>query len=438
MDRRSYLIVCDNIYYKKTKEELLLNKIRLIGLTILLFFYIFSISVPHLPEAFSTRRMAALALVVICVVKNRGCIYIENNIHEKHYYTFILFNFICLAIGIITLAFIGTGTGRSIISNYLEYIIFGSFAFYGIKNSLNNLDEFMYALLITSVLQCFIVLCGLLSNEFRSVLVQINDSSIWDLNHMADYGYALGLGCVTSTGAMKLSLGTLASVYFLTKEKSGRIKFFLLYVFISFISIAVARTGFFIALISAIGMILFYFGKGIEQLIKVIIFLVCIGGIIYLILRYTNVADYLQIYLKRLLNTIGNDSWGTFFERYMHSDTTVMPQIGIFGELTTSGVSGLGNRINVDGGFRKVFFAMGIPLACIYYSMVTFFSLYLKTTRINRSNSLLNVLFFTFLVIGEFKEYFIADVYYFTLLMIYKYFSSISNMCTIQEENRGD
>ena len=394
-------------------------------LSFILFFYIYSVSFPILPNSFLSRRISALILFISAIIKSGGVIKLSPTKASKEYKRFVKLQIFLLLVGVISLVFIGSGSGRNIISGYLETIIFGTMAFYGITHLFGSTEGFMKSLLLVTIVQCIIIFIGTISSNFQSVLINFTNSQIWDLEHMTNYGYAIGFGCITSSGVFKLSLGIIATIYLLTKTKKNIVLYIFFFIFISIAMIAVARTGFVLMIFGLIAILLILIKSNpikAFQLTGAILFIALFAFFLFAI---TGISSYFETIFKRLLNTINNNSWSQFFDLYIGSETTIIPKIGFFGELVVSGTSGLGNQINVDGGFIKVFFAMGIPLAIVFYFSVAYLSLSTKKRNYSFDSCIIILLFVVVLFLGEFKEFFIEDVYFFVILMCFKHFIDV-------------
>ena len=123
-----------------------------------------------------------------------------------------------------------------------------------------------------------------------------------------------------------------------------------------------------------------------------------------------------------------------FFEGYFAGKTTIIPNVSwktILGTGITSGVSGNGVAVNVDGGYLRLYVAFGLPLAIVFYVF-----LYYKLFRAAKSmpdSRLKNVLllFLVIIIIGEFKEYVIFQQY---MLCIFYTAAILASMDAIKKE----
>ena len=414
------------IQYKKSITNTR-NLSHTLLLTLVLFFYVYNITIPGLPDSFLSRRVAAFLVFVVALFSSKGRLLLKKTKADSHFLLYIGFQFFALFIGLITVAFIGKGSGRSIISNYLETIFFGSMAYLGFKRLFYSIDDFMQICLFTTLLQCMIIIAVLLYPALLNTIISIDRNSPWDLRHMAAYGYAVGLGCVTSTGTMKLSIGLLASFYFISIGKNKKINT-LFYIVISVVMSAVARTGIVLSGLGFFAIIILLWSRGMYKTLRTL-FYVIIGVVaFYIIFMKTPIGPFISNALRRIIYSTTNRTWKEWFSGWYKGETTIVPPLSMFGELITSGTSSLGHQINVDGGFRKVLFAMGVPLGLFYYGLVTFISLREANKQICIEYSLLIWLFFGFIVCGEFKEFFIFDVYFLVLLMVNRHLLELKKM----------
>lgn len=413
---------CGSTHFSNQHIRDIRHLLSFLFLSFVLFFYIYSVSFPGLPSRVLSRRLAAIVFFVFAIIKNGGVYKHHTTTAVKEYSWFIKLHLALLLVSGITIVWIGAGEGKSIISSYLETVVFGTIAFYGIVHSFDSNEDFMKSVLLVSTIQCGVIISGTLSATFLSALIRFADSQIWDLEHMASYGYAIGFGCMTSTGVFKLSLGLVATDYCIAKNKNNIGLNILLFLLISVTMIAVARTGFVLIILALLALVAIILKANPVKSLKILAAILIAFGIILLLLLSTEIETYFTTIFKRLLITVEDNSWGEFFDLYIGSETTIIPRIGFWGELIISGTSGLGNQINVDGGFIKVFFAMGIPLAVFFYIFVSYLSLSIKRREYSFDSCVILFLFFAILMMGEFKEFFIEDVYFFAILMCYKHF----------------
>ena len=235
-----------------------------------------------------------------------------------------------------------------------------------------------------------------------------------------NYGYKVGLGVFTSLGCLKMALGQIGACFFLIKSRGLKLFFHLImYLLIAVATTAVARTG---MLISAVGLLSVFIAKNKQGghralgFVFLLLFLLFLG---YFLLTFLFATDFLENTFVRLVRTVDNGLYGSFFEDYSGGGgMNVIPPIcfeTIIGLGITYGTSGSGITTITDGGFMRNYSAMGLIVVIVNYLIISFF--FLKQYKVSKSFEYKGVISYLFIVllIGEFKEYYI---YYFSPMCI--------------------
>jgi len=157
---------------------------------------------------------------------------------------------------------------------------------------------------------------------------------------------------------------------------------------------------------------------GIKASLKAIGYLAVIVIIALIAVRIFNLDDMLLGLFWRLVDLFERGFYNSFFRKYIgdvDNATAVLPPLSwetLLGTGITSGTSGNGIYVNIDGGFARLYVALGLPMACIFYLCMSY-NMYLPIKRTQGFNYKLFLICMAvyILVIGEFKEYFIYESY---------------------------
>lgn len=407
----------------------LLYNIGLLVKALLMFMYIYdtNLSVFGFPSIFTTRRLVVIGLFgYVLLIKGFNKTFSRKSFGNcwLPFNKIILFQYFIFLYSLILLLLVGRGIGDHIYEISLRFLIFGILPVFLFKELFRDADEFMKVVLLATFIQSIFVVYSLINPLFGVML-----DSIFSLDE--DYvtrhrsGYAGGLNCITAPGCLKFSMGLVASVYFCIKRRS--LIHYISFIFLSVVATMIARTG---LLLSFCGLMIIIY-SGIKQhgskLIVNTIFPLCIlACALYYFVDNGGFTDFFEF--KRLQNLFedgGSDDG--FFDEYFSGEDTKIPALDydtLIGIGITSGVSGTGIPINVDGGFLRLYGALGV-VVCILFYYIFFSQLFVIKNRIKNLTVKLTVLYFIMImIIGEFKEFTIYSQYmvgiFFTLIALLK------------------
>ena len=399
------------------------NTIKIIP-TILLFFYIyeFNFEVFGLSTAITSRRVSILlfALLLVCraFVKNNGKLSVPkmNGCVAKCVRNHFVMQIAMLVYGSLVIFMIGAGKGDSIVIDIVQYLLFSMFPILLFYSYYDSLDSFMQAILWVTIAQTVIIIICLTSSDFAYMLdhtFATGETLEYITSHRE--GYAGGLACITAPGAFKYSLGLVACVYFVLKKKKMwyLITFFTFSVVITMIS----RTGLFI---SAVGFVVILWGTWQERnnssLFKVTLSTVIIVIVAFGLFYLFDLRAFFDSRLQRLFKLFEDGFKAEFFDYYFSGESIGNVYVEINSETfwgigITSGTSGNGVTVNVDGGFLRLIAALGVPMAVLLY--LSFASNLFRLQRNTQGNlQKYTMLFFlVILLMAEFKEYTIYAQY---------------------------
>ena len=421
--------------YGKEDKNRNTTLIRCMLLSLALFIYIYSVFVSFIPTFITNYKGISLMAFAAAILLGGFRFKLNDLLPTKGtrgFYGWQLF--LLLYVGCVEMV-IGKGTGLRIFDSITTMLIYMPLFLFAFKNLFRNTEELCEVLVTVSVIQSAVILVGIVVPPFRDWINTVFNSvkeSNYDWEHMAANGYATGINCMTSKGALQLSLGMIGCLYFILRNKhAGR--YWVLYAVISIAAAAVARTGLLLAAVGAVVALLFQ-GKGsASKTFKHVGVLLMLAGFVVCLVWAFDLSGLFGDVFARLIRTFENGIYDTFLESYFEGETTVIPELNsstFFGTGVTSGLSGNNVLINVDGGYIRTFFALGPIVAVLNYiviAAVLLKEIHRLKEKQDRTLAWITVLF---LVIGEFKEYFIYERYY--ILLIFLFFA----LCR-KEETEG-
>lgn len=397
------------------------NFLGLFVKSIVFFPLIYSISFIESFVSLTTEKIALIILLAYAFFFSNKRMMATEAKHDVVQMYFV--QFFLLVYTSLILLLIGFGSGTNILPYIIYFLVMVPLELYALINLFDNVDELMKVLFIISLFQVLIIVGTLINPSFARFIDSTFNSvgSYYDYQIMRMIHYPGGISCITSTGALKLSLGVVSGMYLYQKSK-GNILYFILTFFIVVISTIVARTGIFIGgtAIALLILTMILRNESVSVFFKRAIVVAVIGCIVYFF-----IADNAESMFVRLmwLEEKGLDK--AFFNSYFQGKTTVIPELSwktIVGTGIFSGESGNGVFINADGNFVRMYCAIGLPLAIGFY-LFLFYKMF-KSAYLVRSNSLVlyTTILMTFvMIIGEFKEPFFYTRYLFVLFYLIVY-----------------
>lgn len=412
---------------KKNESKYVKNSfLRKIVLVFLMFMFIYPFSVIPSIDTLTSTRVASIVIFLWGFFSQEKLFIIQigNKNSEKSFRHYLLVNFLLLLYTLFLLFFWGKGTGKTVTNIFINILTFSLAFYYGSKYVFFDAEEFLSIILYATLLQSCVIFVSLLNNGFYTwIRTMFYANSYFEITGKLGSmrGYALGIGCFTSKGSQKMSLGIVACVYFiLNKNRASRYLFYML--LITLASTAVARTGAVYTVVALAILLITAIQKEPKKakgvFVKIVLGLLITVGIIFIF----GLKDLLGNVFWRLLSLL-KGGLGSFFSSYFKGNETVIPGISfetLIGTGIWSGASGCGLQINADGGFFRSYFALGLVTAILYYLFFLFNYLF-GIKNISYLNKTTCSLLFYFILIGEFKEPLLFDWYYQTLLFVYIY-----------------
>jgi hypothetical protein len=383
-------------------------------LLMFLYIYEFNFSAFGLPTLITSRRVAVFALLFIVILRNMFTghplfprVFDRGVVYKSYRSILILHIFLFLYAAFLIFTW-GRGVGENIFDFIIKFLLFGMLAVWGFVQLFDSLEDLMRVLLSCTILQSVVILYCVVHPSMGELIdmIFVQEGA---LDHRS--GYAGGIACITAPGLFRFTMGMIASAYFVIKKKSSL--YLILYLFLTFIGSMIARTGLFIGLLGLIVILVNYSSQHKTSRVILTVFgtfiIIIIGAYIF---RQTNFLELFEF--ERMKDLLAGDGGGAFFHGYFAGETTAVPPLSwetIVGTGMTSGISGNGNKVNVDGGYLRLYVAYGLVLAIYFY--IFMFRRLIKVNRHFVDPDIRNLfLFFTGIVIlGEYKEFTIYEQY---------------------------
>lgn len=401
-------------------------KIKSAVKTMLLFGYLFNVRPFFLPGGMQSKVVSFFIMMAAAVICN-PVISIQKTgtfikMRRMVFYQIFLFLY-----SLFLLFRIGRGTGELFLAYIIRLCVFGiggAVVFYLL---FRDLHEFMVCLRSAVLLQSVLIILFLLFPGFQLKMDELFAAVSNTENAVfREKGYITGVGCFASAGFLKMAPGIAASIYLVLEEKHY-IRNTGILLFILMTGSMLARTGFIFAVIALL-VLLYGAGKSRRLMKKTVTSLtgaVVLGAFAGCFIDLSSLFGKALYRLERLLIEGFNDP---FFASYQRGASAVIPEISwdtIRGIGVVSGYSGNGIRIDgVDGGYLRLYAAIGIPLMVITYIVLLW--LFFSPVSNIKNRKLKSVLIFMmfYIVLGEIKEFFIYTGFaigiYYAMLVMYE------------------
>lgn len=392
--------------------------------TFFLFFYIyeFNFEVFGLSTFFTSRRISVLLFIVLLVCRSlrqsngKFSLTLPRGSVAKCVKSHLFLQLAMLLYASLIILMVGTGQGELIAIDIVKYLLFSMFPILLFYSYYDDLGSFMQAILWVTIAQTIIIILCLCSSDFAHTLdhtFAAGETLEYITAHRS--GYAGGLACITAPGAFKYSLGLVACVYFILNKP--KMQYLILYFVFSVVITMVSRTGLFIAIV---GLIVILWGIGrlsngtslLKATLTMILILLVAVGVFYLF----DLRVFFDSRLQRLFALFENGFKKEFFDYYFSGENIGNVYVEInsntfWGIGITSGTSGNGITVNVDGGFLRLIAALGVPMAVVFYLNFMVGLCRLQRNIGNKVHKSTMLFFIIVLLMAEFKEYTIYAQY---------------------------
>lgn len=416
-------------------------------ITVLVFCYTyqFSLRIIGFPDQFHSIRFAAFSFYVIYCVKaiknSHFGISQKNNVALKFYRSIFILH-IFLFIYMLLLYFsIGINEGEHMVVILMNFFIIRLIPIYLCYRLFDTIEELMHVILWATLLQTIFIWISLLNPSIATAydLIFHNDALEFIETHRS--GYAGGIGCITAPGYIRYSLGQIACFYLFAK-KDRKMLYTFLFLSLFLTGALIARTGLFIGGCVFAFMLYHLFSiKKTTSLTSVGLVMLLVAILTGCLLSNKEISNffYERFYrMNDLVESSRNEGFfnNSFFEDYMHNPDNILPPLSIetmIGLGVPSGVAGNGIRVNIDGGYLRIYATYGLILALFFYFFV--FGNMLKIVKseklkVNRQTLLLIV---TMLMVSEYKEWTFYGTPFIWLFTLSAMLAPSDNECTVEK-----
>ena len=349
--------------------------IRISLLSVIVFFIIYRIYIPGFPPQLSSTRLGIIILLLWSFVRLRLKVRIIKTFVISQYKKVLIALIVFYIYGLVLLLLNRGGHGITFADNSIEFIIFWSLCFYAMINLFKDVDELFSVLLYISLFQAIIVFACILFPAFRSFVdTTFNSLSYWNTARNAEemykIGYAYGIGCMTSTGSLQISLGALASVYFLLKDNSHKVLYWILFLIITVASAMVSRSG---VIFNGVVLLVYIYDSVRPKRFIQMLSLILLGIVlIWWLFNNSPWASDLVNRMSRFVYLQNNGLYESFFIVFDNPETSLPSIVDnfFFGTGYMSGITDSGATVNVDSGYLKIYSALGLIWAILFYLII--------------------------------------------------------------------
>lgn len=392
---------------------------------ILLFFTIYNSSSLTSYTFISTSRISLGIILLWFVIKNKGIIPIRKDEISKIIQKNWMFQLGLLFYEVFVLFVNGVGTGQNLIGFIVNYLIFVPLTVLAFSSIYNDPDDLLRDFVIITLVQSFIMLICMMNSGFASMIDNVFNKGVIinagrDYGIMRKQGYNGGIACITSIGSLKMGLGIIGCCYGLIRQKNMMF-YYISMIIITAASLTTSRTAIVITGVLLLMTILYFLMEHNFGLVRFIFvsLLVFVVAVFFVLPR---IASYLPGFFSRVYELVEKGIRAGFLDAYTAGDSTSVPPLSLHMMLGTgivSGYAGNGDFINVDGDFRRIYSAIGLPMAIVFYLVITITMLKCIKIFSDKKAKFIGVLFFLIMFVGEFKEPFFYSLYFIEMFYVF-------------------
>ena len=333
---------------------------------------------------------------------------------------------ILLVYSFLLIALYGMGNGLNISTQLINIFLFGFTALWAWNRIFDSFDDIMRTLLYVGILQAFFICLCLAIPSFSSMLdITLNateERDFFEMQMRRDY-YAGGVGCIAAPGMIRYSVSMVAAVYVYCKRKN--LLNLALYIYLGIVGTMIARTGLVMFAVSLVFLLIMATKN--KRFISTSLLLILFSILLVNMVDTGKYDSFISERFKRYIS-LSEDRGEEFFTEYFSGENTMIPPLNsgtFWGGGLLSGTSGNGYTVHVDGGFLRLYAAIGVLGVMAFY----FFNIkymYKASSNIKERNVKLTcLLFLLILLIGETKENVLimgwsVSLYYVSVLCAYK------------------
>lgn len=391
-------------------------------------FFCFLFEAP-LIGAITTRRVSVAAALLVVFSKRNIVKKLWKTMNQGEFFLSMCGFVFCMIVSLVN------GIGLEFQSNYnyfepvyvvymILYIII--FAFYSAV-VFENAVEFAKVYVAIMIFQSFIVFGSAINTGFRMFLYnnfyfgdgRFGKTIMWGTR-------VIGMNLHSSSGSIILCTSCVLLIYLYIKENINNLLFIILYIIIMAATMFIGRTGFYIEIVFLLLCFVLNGGiaKKVMSILGVSMLLLVVGVFVF-----SRLESYVSAYFISWIGEVFNPE--TRFNTVNAIRDMPMPKMSlemVFGTNIMFGITPSGELMYSDSGYAKIYCAIGIVGAAVYY--LSIFRLYVSAwiqVKTKASKIFLLMLILIAFVL-EFKEPFFLKYLYAWMVYVILLFEIKSNI----------
>lgn len=385
------------------KIHIKIDTLKSIGMSVLLFMFLYEITLKGSPSILSSRKLALAIIIFIFLLYKKSLI---KSIYITSAYRGISLITIAVIVHELILIMIFSVQSQFIILPRLIYfLLYSVLASYLLAIFYNSINQVMISFVISGVVQSFIVYGQLLSGAFRNFLNNYFQQ-VGNVEFLREQR-ATGLGAEAAALSIILFIALIACSYFILCFNDY--KYIVAYVFILSATLSVARTGFYCGVLLGIYVLLrITIKKGsFLQVIKTLFYLALIVSVLIFFIGKYGDAERIQWILNWATKIFSQGRQEDSFNRFMNMDVPPLDISTYWGTGVFRGFGWNGIDFQNDGGYFQSYFAMGLIWSILFYVIIYFTILKTILKIKNIELKILMLILMAVLMVIEIKEPFV-------------------------------
>ncbi|MBM6745582.1 hypothetical protein H6A32_15025 [Drancourtella massiliensis] len=385
------------------KIHIKIDTLKCIGISMLLFMFLYEITLKGSPSILSSRKVAFAIIICCFLLYNKSLV--KNYSISSAYWGIFLITIAVIIHELILLMVFSIQSEYMILPRLIYFLLYSVFASFLWGNFYKSTDQLMISFVFVGIIQSFIVYGQLLSGAFRNFLNNYFQQ-VGNVEFLREQR-ATGLGAEAAALSITLFISLIACSYFILCYNNY--KYIVAYVFILSATLSVARTGFYCGVLLGIyNLFRIIMKKGsFLQVIKTLFYLALILAVlIFFVGKYGDI-ERIQWILNWATKIFSQGSQEDSISRFMNMEVPPLDVSTYWGTGVFRGIGWNGINFQNDGGYFQNYFAMGLIWSILFYGIL--FVIILKTIfKIkNIEVKLLMLIFAAVLMVVEIKEPFV-------------------------------
>lgn len=373
---------------------------------VIIFLFIFDISLINLTNMLSTRKVILVLLLFYWILSIHK-FSILNKTSTKMYFIFFINLMILLWLFILSLGWDFSSEAEYIHSRVIYFIIYSLVGSVLVAHFFKSMNEFIYAIILAMIFQSIIVF-----SQFSFESIRVFMESTFENSGNIAYtrtDRANGLGAEGAYLSLLLSTGLFFCSYFIIIRSKIELKYILPYLIILLATMLTGRTGLYIGLSISLGIGAYLLFKGFGRyLIKIV------PIIILAFFTLSFFSERVGIDQERI---DGISQWATnLFDEgldersvnhFMNMDIPSISNEMLLGTGVYRGITSNNTSIQHDSGYIQMYTGLGLIFSVIFYlSLFVFLLMLLKDVEGKKLKLFLGI-YIILIFIVEVKEPFI-------------------------------